>query len=696
MTLDDADRLIALEGAGGGSKEGRKPVEDPESLRSRSSADIVAVLSEGEILGFEPGIDPLTRIYLDNIPIKNIDGSFNYTITNFYTGSSELASGKGSLIPSISASIPGLIRGNATSQVDSVVLDYRVGTQSQSPMPGFDNVKAEQSVGVRVTQAQGSVSRTTIASNWNRIRVRVGVGALFYVNKDNGDVKGTSVAFTVKIRPHGDESGLFVDETKTISGKSRGAVDFEYEYEMQGTGPWVVTIQRITPDPTTTGLTDDFYFKAIVGYIDSSFRYPNTALLGLKIGAESFTRVPAIGAELLGVKIKVPTNYDPFTRTYQGIWNGTFKTEWSNNPAWIFYDLLTDPRYGAGEFISESQVDRYSLFSIAQYCDELVPDGKGGREPRMTFNAYVTDRGEAYEVLNSMAAAFRGMLYFSEGVVVGIQDKPKPVTKIFSPSNVIQKTEESGEVSEPCFSYEGTARRARKTVALISWNDPNDQYSSKIEYVEDRDGIERYGYRETEIRAFGTTSQGQAQRVGRWLLLTDQLEYETVTFKVATEGFFVLPGEVIGIADPAKGGKRFGGRVASATTASVTIDSPFTIAAFSYLLYVTMEDGSIVSRTVTNTPGKTSTLTISSPLPSAPLVNSPWILQEGDAGVRKFRVISMVEDDGVVTLLASLYDERKFAQTDSETILGNPRIKVASVQALPSIDGTSIILGVPT
>ena len=314
----------------------------------------------------------------------------------------------------------------------------------------------------------------------------------------------------------------------------------------------------------------------------------------------------------------------------------------------------------------------------------------------MTFNAYVTDRGEAYEVLNSMAAAFRGMLYFSEGVVVGIQDKPKPVTKIFSPANVIQKTEESGEVSEPCFSYEGTARKARKTVALISWNDPNDQYSSKIEYVEDRDGIERYGYREAEIRAFGTISQGQAQRVGRWLLLTDQLEYETVTFKVATEGFFILPGEVIGIADPAKGGKRFGGRVASATTTSITIDAPFTIGAFSYLLYVTIEDGSILSRTVTNAPGETSTLTISSPLPSAPLVNSPWILQEGDAGVRKFRVISMVEDDGVVTLLASLYDERKFSQTDSETILGNPRTRVASVQALPSVDGTSIILGAPT
>lgn len=695
--LDTLDKSIVLQGAGGGGggkKGGKKPVEDPDSLRSRSDADIVAILSEGEIYGFEPGIDPLTRLYLDGIPIKNIDGSYNYTITNFYTGSSTSANGKGNLIPSINASIPGLIRGNVVSQANSVAIDYRVGTQNQDPMPGFDNIKAEQSVGVRVTQAQGAVSRTTIASNWNRIRIRVGLGALFFINKETGDVKGSKVEFNIKIRPEG--GGLFVNENKTISGKSRGSVDFEYEYVMQGAGPWVVSVQRLTGDPTSSSVSDDFYFKAIVGYIDSSFRYPNTALLGLKIGAESFTRVPSIAGELYGIKMKVPSNYDPFTRTYQGIWNGTFKTEWTNNPAWIFYDLLTNTRYGAGEYISESQVDRYSLYSIAQYCDELVSDGKGGKEPRMTFNAYITDRGEAYEVLNSMAAAFRGMLYFSEGTIVGIQDKPKPVSKIFSPANVIQQVDDNGEVTEPCFNYEGTARKARKTVALISWNDPDDQYSSKIEYVEDRAGIERYGYREAEVRAFGTTSQGQAQRVGRWLLLTDQLEYETVTFKVHTEGFFVLPGEVIGIADPAKGGKRFGGRVASATVDSITIDAPFTIGAFSYLIYLMLEDGSVVSRTVTNTPGTTSTLSLSSPLPSAPLVNSPWILQEGSAGVRKFRVISMVEDNGVVTILASLYDETKFTQVDNDTTLGTARIKVASVQALPSVDGTSILLGVPS
>ena len=240
---EDFNELIAIEGAKKG--EGRKPVEDPESLRSRSNADIVAVLSEGDILGFEPGVDPLTRLYLDGIPIKNIDGSFNYTVTNFYTGSSSLANGKGGLVPSINASIPGLIRGNVINQVNSVVLDYRVGTQNQDPMPGFDNIKAEQSVGIRVTQAQGIVSRTTIASNWNRLRLRVGVGALFFIDKNTGDVKGTSVTFSVKICP---QSGICINETKTISGKSRGPVDFEYEYALPGMGPWVVSIQRLTGD----------------------------------------------------------------------------------------------------------------------------------------------------------------------------------------------------------------------------------------------------------------------------------------------------------------------------------------------------------------------------------------------------------------------------------------------------------------
>lgn len=685
-------------GGGGGGKGGkggggRRPEEDPESLRSRSEAIIVGVFSEGEIQGFEDGVDPLTRIYLDNTPIKNQDGSFNFSISAFYTGSQTSASGKGSLLGAIASSIPSLNRASATGAVDSLVVDYRTGTQNQDPMPGFDDVRVEQSVGVKLTRAIGGVSRTTVSSLLSKVRIRIGIGALFRIDKDNGDVKGDSVTFNIKIRPDG--GSLFVNEDKTISGKSRGPVDFEYEYDLQGAGPWVVTVERTTADPTSTSQSNDLFFKAVVGIYEKSFRYPNTALIGLKIGAENFTSVPQISADMLGMKIKVPTNYDPLTRSYSGIWDGTFKTTWSNNPAWVFYDLLTNTRYGAGAFISESNVDKYSLYSIAQYCDELVPDGKGGREPRLTFNGYITDRGEAYEILNAMAASFRGMLYFSEGTIVAIQDKPKPLTKIFSPANVIQEVDDNGNVTEPPFNYEGTARKARKTVALVSWNDPEDQYKAKVEYVEDREGLERYGYQEIEIRAFGTTSQGQAQRIGRWTLLSDQLETETVTFKTAAEGFFVLPGEIVGIADPAKGGKRYGGRIVDATVSGLTIDSPFTIASgATYQASVMLPSGTVESRSVVNAPGETSSLSLSSPLSDSPIAGAPWVLQENNDGVRKFRVISVAEDEGVVTVMASLYDESKFSATDSDTILGNVRTSIAGPQVVPSVNGGSITLEV--
>tara|TARA_R110000772_G_scaffold57950_1_gene131142 strand:- start:1181 stop:3277 length:2097 start_codon:yes stop_codon:yes gene_type:complete len=683
---------IVLSGAGG-KGQGRKPQEDPESLRSRSEATVVGVMSEGEVYGFESGVDPLTKIFLDGTPIKNFDGSLNYGVSKFFTGSAANANGKGGLIPAISQSIPGLQRGTITGEVNAVVVDYRVGTQDQDPMPGFDDVRAEQSVGLRLARVSGPITRTTLASNFSRLRVRVGIGALFFINKNNGDVKGRTVSFNVKIRPIGGSD--FVNENISITGKSRGPVDFEYEYKLSGTGPWVVTLERLTEDPTSTSVSDDLFFKGIVGILDRSFRYPNSCLIGIKIGADNFTGVPVISAEMLGVKVKIPSNYNPFTRQYSGIWDGSFQTNWTNNPAWIFYDLLTNTRYGAGEFINESQVDRYSLLPIAQYCDELVPDGEGGLEPRMTFNAYITDRGDAYEVLNALAASFRGLTYFAEGTIVAIQDRPKNVTKIFSPANVIQEVDDGGEVTSAPFVYEGSARKARKTVALVSWNDPSDTYKEKIEYVEDVTGVTRYGIQELEVRAMGTTSQGQAQRIGRWMLLTNQLETSTVSFKVATEGHFVLPGEIIGIADPARQGKRFGGRIVDATVSAVTIDAPFTfIVGKSYSLTVTLESGAVQSRTVTNGTGEASVVTISSPLSSLPVSGGMWVLQEDGEGYELYRVGAINEDSGELTIFATEYDPSKFTETDEATALGLSRISVAGPQIVPGVNKNSIVLEV--
>lgn len=657
--LEEQDWISGSGGGGGGSSTPDPPEEDPESLRSRAEASFLGVLSEGEIEGFESGVEPLQKTFLDGVPIQNDDGTYNFDQQYLSVG-------------------------------------YRTGTQAQQPLPGFDDVRTEQAVGVEVKRSVGPVSRTTVSSDLNKLRVRIGISALYRVNRNNGDVTANDISFTIRIRPQGGSN--FVDAQKTINGKSRSPVDFEYEFNLIGTGPWVVQVEMNSPDAVDRSGDDrqhvyQVFFKAIVGILERSFSYPNTALIGVKARAEGFTSIPTLAAELLGMKIRVPTNYNPQSRTYSGIWNGTFKTVYSNNPAWVFYDLLTTARYGAGQFVTESDIDRYSLYSIAQYCDELVPNGSGGFEPRFTFNAYITNRGEAYEVLNAIAAAFRGMLYFSEGTIVGIQDKPKAMTKIFSPANVVQETDDRGELSTPPFQYEGTARKARKTVALVSWNDPEDQYKTKTEYVEDRAGLDRYGYRETTIRALGTTSQGQAQRIGRWTLLSDQLETEVVTFKVSAEGLFILPGEIIGIADPSKEGKRYGGRVVSATTSAITIDAPFTIASGStYQVSVMLPSGSIETRSVTNGAGSTSVLNLSSPLSSSPVAAAPWVLQENDSSVRKFRVTSLVEDEGIVTVLASLYDESKFSIADQDTLLANYRGQFNKPSIVPRVDGATIVL----
>jgi predicted phage tail protein len=691
---------LAVGGAGGGG--GGK--ESPDTLRSRAQSSVVAIVSEGEIEGFEDTTDPLTSIFLDDVPIKNANGDYNFEIKEIVTYSEETSTGKQvNQTSAAGKSNPASFSRTAlngfkdtqqerqTQVVDSLVIDYRVGSQDQSVMPSFEDVRVEQSIGARVTQAAGKVTRVTRSNQFDRIRIRMGVSAL--TSSDNkGNTKGAKVEFKIQIRPEG--GSFIVNETKTISGKSRGAVDFEYEYKLTGDGPWVVSIERLTNDSDSVKVNDDLIFRAIVGIFDESYRYPNTALIGLKVGAENFTSVPELSVELLGMKIKIPSNYDPRLRTYDGIWDGTFKTEYSNNPAWVFYDMLTNPRYGCGQFISEANVDRYSLYPIAQYCDELVPDGKGGVEPRLAFNAYITERGEAYEVLNALASAFRGMLYFSEGTVVAIQDKPKPITKVFSPANVAQENGESGELTEPPFAYEGTARKARKTVALVSWNDPEDRYKVKVEYVEDRDGLIRYGYHEKEIRGFGVTSQGQAQRLGRWTLLSDQLETETVSFKLGSEGVFLLPGEIIGVADPAKGGKRYGGRIEGATLSVAIIDQDFAFdIANTYQFSVLNASGVVETREVVGITGTSNSVSVYPDFSMEPVVGAPWVLQENNESVRLFRVTAVNEDEGLLSVLGTLYNEEKFTETDLQTKLGFKNSPTVTTMGVPQVISSSIVFG---
>lgn len=573
-----------IEGAGGGGKGGgQAPTEDPDTLRSKAKAAVLAALCEGPIQGFPPAFtaDQIKqRIFLNDTALVGKDGLANF---------------------------------------EDVEISFVNGTQDQQALAGFNDIRIEQAVGTKVTKDIGIVSATTTSSQLDRLYVRMGVASLFEVEED-GDVVGASVKFNIQIITA--NGTVIANREERIKGKSRGPYDVEYEFALSGNGPWTVKVERITKDPKDLKVNNDLYFKAIVGIIEDTLRYPNTALLGFKVSAEYFDTVPAISAELLGMLVQVPTVYDAASNSYSGVWDGSFKTEYNNNPVWVFYDLLTNPRYGCGDFIDAENIDIYSLLPIAKYCDELVPNGYGGTEKRFTFNAYVNNRGEAYEVLNSLAASFRGMIYYARGLIVATQDRPSSAVKQFSLSNVIVETNDQGEVVKPAFVYEGTGLKARKTVALVSWNDKDDRYRGKIEYVEDRAGIERYGYRELEVRAMGCTSQGQAQRVGRWALLTNMNETETVTFKVAAEGFFLMPGEIIEIKDP----------------------------------YKAFEE------------------------------------DRDNVPARKYRVIALNEDDQLVTVLASSYDENKYSVVDDSTLLSSEITSIAGLTVTPAVNGGSIVL----
>lgn len=662
MTLESSSFEKILDGVAiagakslGGGKKPYVPTEDPDTLRSKSSASILAVFAEGEIQGFAG--DSSNAIFLDDTPLNRFSG------------------------------------------VDAPV--FNAGTQGQPSLPGFDDIRIEQSVGLQA-KFNAPITVGTTSSLLNQIIVRVGVSSLFVIT-DKGDVRASVVFFFIVIT---DSLGDGRETPLRIQGKTRGAYDQEHSFPVHGTGPWSVTVRRGSPDSDSAKSNSDFFFRAIVGIINQTLRYPNTAMIGLRVSAENFQTIPAVSALLRGLKIQVPDNYNSASNSYSGVWEGDFKTEYNNNPVWVFYDLLTNTRYGAGSFFADPEqafnvpgigpadVDIYGLLPIAKYCDESVPNGRGGTEKRFTFNGYINNRAEAFEVLNSLAAAFRGMLYYAQGQIIVTQDKEKPVTQLFSPSNVINEVDDSGNVTKPPFAYEGTARKARKTVALVSWNDPGDRYKVKIEYCEDRDGIERYGYREVDIRGFGCTSQGQAQRLGKWTLLSDLYETETVTFKIGAEGFFVFPGEIIHVADPSRNTGIAAGIAPSLTLDTITLDRPVVLSPnISYQIILNDGNGNSIERSVTNAAGEHSVLSVAPSLPVL-VAPTPWILRESIANPRSYRVTALSEDDGIVSVFAVSYYAEKFAIADSSARIDEQRTSVPKFNIVPVVSAGSIQLQV--
>jgi predicted phage tail protein len=601
------------------------------TLQSRAYARTLDAVSEGEVVGL---IDGAKSIYLNGTQLQNDDGTFNF---------------------------------------ENVTFDSRPGSNSQTYIAGIPAVESENGVNVEVS-ADAAVTRTVSNTDVNAVRVTLSVQSLFK-QSDDGKINGTSVDIAIDVQTDG---GGYVERlTDTITGKAQSKYQRSYRVELTGSGPWDVRVRRITPDSTDLKLQNKTYWDSYTEIIDAKLRYPNTALVSMRFDSENFNGVPTRAFDMQLLKVKVPVNYDPIARTYTGSWDGTFKTAWTDNPAWCFYDVVTNARYGIGGYIDPAQVDKWALYSISQYCDELVPDGFGGFEPRFTCNMYLQSRTEAFKVVQDLASCFRSMVYWASGSLTLSQDAPSDPVALYTQANVL----------DGVFRYSGSSAKARHTVALVTWNDPADMYAQKVEYVEDQEAIARFGVVPTEVVAIGCTSRGQANRVGRWLLFSERYQSETVTFATGIEGAVARPGQVIKVADASRAGSRLGGRVHSATTTTVTLDASVNLGASTWTLYAMLPDGTVESRTVSGAVG--AAVSVTSAFTTAPQAGAQWILSTSTVEAQTFRVLSVAEqENGVIEITALKHDPDKYDAVETGLVLQTRDITDLNEPPPPTSNGS--------
>lgn len=595
----------SIRGAGGGGEEKQHtPVEAPDSLHSVAYARIDDLTSEGPIRGLVNG---LASIYFNETPLANADGSLNFR---------------------------------------NVQVDWRSGTQTQSPIPGFDTVENEIAVGLELKLTQPwtqALNNTAI----DGIRVRISTPQLT-AGSTNGDVTGSTVDYAVDISTDGGPYQTVL--TSAITGKTTSKYERSHRFDLpHALDGWVIRVRRLTADSSSALLANDTYIESFTELVDAKLRYPNSAHCATVIDAAQFQSIPTRSFDCYGFDaVPVPTNYNPETRVYTGIWDGTFKPAYTNNPAWAFNLLVTHKRFGLGHLVDQSQVSKWALYRIAKWCDELVPDGFGGMEPRLTCNLYIQSQEDAYKVLQDMASIFRGVAYWAGGSILASADMPTDPTYVYTPANVL-----GGK-----FEYAGSGKRARHTVALVSWNDMENFCRPKVEYIEDLDGISRYGVNQTEVMAIGCTSRGQARRMGKMILTTERLETDLVTFSVGLDGTLCAPGQVVPVADPLRAGRRMGGRLSSATNVSIVVDRlPDPLPPVGSTLNVIGSDGLLVARSISAIDPGLRLITVSAPFATNPTPQSVWAIDAPDLSTVLYRVISVTEDQDLTYTVTGLRHE---------------------------------------
>jgi predicted phage tail protein len=643
------DQLLAVlaspGGAGGMSGGGGGSSAPSNSLSSISYASFLDLLCEGEIQGLVNGVQ---SIFLDGVPLQE---------------------------------------GNGTNNFVGTTVGWVNGTQAQPYIPGFASVQATATVN---TEVYNSVPVTSQIDNpeATSVIITLAVAGLSSTSASSGDVSGTSVQMTVSYQP--TNSAYIQALDVTFNGYTDTEYQQSYQFALTGTGPWTVMVERITPDSDNDDLVNPTYVAAVTSVVDTKLSYPNSALVGFQIDARQFSAIPERAYLIQGLLIQVPNNYNPLDNTYTGIWDGGFQLAYSNNPAWCLNDLLTSDRYGLGLYINTADIDTTSLYEIGQYCDEMVPDGFGGQEPRFSLNTCITTAKGAYDLVQDLCSAFRGMTYWGAGTILTTQDAPwQGPMPLFSPANVL-----NGQ-----FTYSGSMRKDRHTVAYVTYNEPAQQYMQATEYVENPAGITRYGVRAVNIMAVGCTSRGQAYRLGMWQLLSEQYDTDQLQFSAGMDAAQLTPGTIIQIADPVRAGERMGGRIVAGTTTGIVLDAPVTLdAGQTYTLYYMDSTGAQQTVGVVNTAETTNELQFTTTAPTAPNPSFMWGLSGSNLNTQLFRVINVQESArNQFDVLAVTYNESKFDAIDFDTVLQIPPISltlslVALQPSLWSITPTSYLI----
>jgi len=646
---------IRIQGAGGGGggkgggRSSRTPIEADDTLQSEQFANVLDLLCEGEIQGLDDGG---RSIFLDDTPVQNTDGSFNFQ--NF-------------------------------------AIVVRNGTQGQSYIPapaGAGNIESEQNVGVKVENGT-PITRQITDTDVDRARVTINVPALQKIN-DEGDILGNSVSLRIDIQYNGGGYNTYLSDT--ISGKSSSLYQRDYIINFDGAFPVDIRVIRTSANETSSKKSSDIFWSAYTEIQDEKLRYPNSALMGMRFSAKQFSSVPTRKYLIRGMKVKIPSNATVDTTThlgritYSGTWDGTFQAAtWTNDPAWCLYDLLIDQRrYGVG--VDESTLDKFDFFSVSQYCNALVDDGKGGQEPRFSLNILINSRDEVYNVIQQLTSVFRGIAYYGAGSLVLRQDKPTDAQYLLGPANVV----------DGLFTYTGTAEKTRHTCATVGWQSYENLGEVEYEYVEDAEAVAKYGIINKDIRALGCYSQGQAHRLGKWTLLSEKNITESCSFAVAIDsGIVITPGMVVDIADPLRAGTRRSGRVSSATTTVITVDSDTNLSvnlSNTPTISVMMPTGLVETKNIDSILG--TAITVSDAFSEAPNAAAVWLIQTTDIQSQQFRVVSVADNnDGTVGVTALAYNESIYNAVEQDVELTARNItNLSGTPAAPeNLSGTEFL-----